>query len=61
VFRCDPAITAPLVIYLPAYHYPQGVSYTVTRGRVAVDLDKQRLEYFPDPGETLHTIVISPG
>jgi hypothetical protein len=61
VFRCDPTITAPLVIYLPAYHYAKGVSFTVTRGRVEVDLDKQRLEYYPDPGETLHTIVVSPG
>lgn len=60
-FRFNPAIRAPLRVFLPTYHYPRGVKVEVTRGRCEISIEQQRLEYFPDPGEALHTVQISPG
>lgn len=59
-FRLDPAIRAPLVIFLPAYHYTQAPKVEVTQGRFEILAQSQRLEYFPDPAVALHTIQISP-
>jgi hypothetical protein len=59
-FRCDPEIRAPLVVFIPAYHYPKGTKVQVTKGRIEMDLEKQRLEYFPDVSEFIHTMTISP-
>ncbi|GAB4581788.1 MAG: cellulase family glycosylhydrolase [Anaerolineales bacterium] len=58
-FQLDPTIHAPLVIFLPSYHYPPEISIKVTKGQVIRYADEQRLEYFPDPAERVHTIQIT--
>ena len=57
-FRCDPAVTAPLEVFLPRRHYPNGAAVQVTRGRVQLDLIGQYLTYWPDPGVKIHTITL---
>ncbi|HNS38579.1 MAG TPA: hypothetical protein PKM01_12405, partial [Anaerolineaceae bacterium] len=57
-FRLNPAVTAPLEVFLPRYHYPNGAAIQVTRGRVQVDLLNQRLEYWPDAAESIHTLTL---
>ncbi len=59
-FRLDPAIRAPLVIFFPAFHYAQGAKVEVTNGRFEIFPAQQRLEYFPESKEKVHTIQISP-
>ena len=60
-FRSDPAIKAPLEVFVPTYHYPKGAKHHVTKGRVEVDPEKQLLVYFPDIGMPLHRITLYPG
>jgi hypothetical protein len=57
-FRLDPAIRAPLVIFLPAYHYGKGVKVEGSKGKVEVFAEAQRVEYFPDPGVEVHEVVV---
>jgi hypothetical protein len=57
-FHFDAALKAPLEVFLPAFHYPTGVKVEGARGEVKIDLQQQRLEYFPQPGEGVHNITI---
>jgi hypothetical protein len=59
-FRHDAVISAPLEVFLPTYHYPKGANVEGARGKVQIDLQQQRLEYFPQAGEETHTIIIRP-
>jgi hypothetical protein len=48
-FRPDPAVRAPLEVYLPAVHYGAGCSVEASTGRYEVDLEASLLRYWPDP------------
>lgn len=60
-FRFDPAVEAPLEVFVPAYHYAKGAKVHVTKGRLELDLKNQLLGYFPNKGIPLHTITLYPG
>lgn len=59
-FRFDPAIQAPLVVFVPKFHYPKGVVVEVTKGRFELFPDAQRLEYFPEAGVQVHLLRVYP-
>jgi hypothetical protein len=59
-FELDQAIDASLEIYLPNFHYPQGVNVSSTAGDVELHTDQQKLHYKPEKSVKLHTISVTP-
>ncbi len=59
-FRPDPAVKAPLVVFLPAYHYPHGVQVTGTPGEARQDQAGQWLEFLPQVVEGDCAIEVRP-
>jgi hypothetical protein len=59
-FKPDLAIQAPLVIFVPAYHYPRGVVLEGANGKVDYIPENQRLKYWPSPSEDnpVHSLVL---
>jgi hypothetical protein len=59
-FRHDASIQAPTEIFVPGYQYPEGYTVKVTGGTYDMDLEKQRLIYYPADGPGVHTICVKP-
>jgi hypothetical protein len=53
----DP-VTAPTLIYVPLYQYPNGVAVTVSDGTFVVDAANQVLRYTHDADTEHHEITI---
>ncbi|MFW5714520.1 MAG: cellulase family glycosylhydrolase [Brevefilum sp.] len=56
VFRGDPEVEEPTVIYIPEFHYGKGIIITVSDGRYEYSSDEQRLNYWPESPKGEHTI-----
>jgi hypothetical protein len=59
-FRHDSSISAPTLIFVPAYQYPQGFSVKISDGRYTLNHSMQTLEYWPDFQRSIHRITIKP-
>jgi len=59
-FRHDASITAPAVLFVPSYQYPDGCEVTVSDGTFDLDQDKQRLIYHPSDKDIPHWLRIAP-
>ena len=57
-FRHDPSIQAPTEIFVPGYHYGQGLQVLVTDGEYQLDLDQQELVYRHSTERSLHQIIL---
>jgi hypothetical protein len=55
-FRSDPAVSAPTVIYVPAYHYKDGIQIEVSDGKYDYQPEQQRLSFHPESTEGEHWI-----
>jgi hypothetical protein len=60
-FRADPSVQAPLEVFVPQYHYAAGAIVIAPHGRVDLDLDAQRLQYWPAAGQPVHEVEITKG
>jgi len=60
VFRHDTHITAPAVVFVPTYQYPDGCEVTVSDGTFELDEEKQRLIYHPSEKDIPHWLRIAP-
>ncbi len=56
VFQGDPQIKAPTVIYVPEFHYSEGIKVWVSDGDYDYQPEEQRLLYTPETPEGEHTI-----
>lgn len=56
IFKSDPAVDAPTVIYVPAFHYGGGIQVEVSDGTYEYKPEEQRLEYTPEVAEGEHWI-----
>lgn len=59
-FEHDPSIQAPLEVFVPRLHYPNGVRVTAGGGTWKLDLERQRLEYSPGVDGGLHIVRLAP-
>jgi len=59
-FRHDANVTAPAVLFVPLYQYPDGCEVTVSDGTFDLDQDKQRLIYHPSDKDIPHWLRIAP-
>jgi hypothetical protein len=59
-FEFDPAIQAPLELFVPRIHYPGGVRVTAPGGRWELDMEVQRLLYYPAGERGIHTVRLAP-
>lgn len=55
-FRGDPDVAAPTVVYVPNFHYGEGINIEVSDGSYDYDPGQQRLYYTPKTPEGEHTI-----
>ncbi|MGD8806170.1 MAG: hypothetical protein PVH65_09980, partial [Chloroflexota bacterium] len=60
-FERDPAVEAPLVLFVPELQYPQGAVFEAPDGRITYDRPAQIAEYMPDGAATVHQLRIRPG
>ncbi len=60
VFRHDPQVTAPTLIYVPAIQYPAGIRVEVSDGEHTFYETAQEIIYAHSTSRDVHTIVISP-
>ena len=58
-FRGDPAVTAPTEIFVPAYHYGNGVEISVSDGVYDYQPGVQTLYYWPEVPEGEHWVRIN--
>ncbi|MBM3122321.1 MAG: hypothetical protein FJZ97_09075 [Chloroflexi bacterium] len=56
VFRHDPLVTQPTVIYLPQLQFPRGCRVSVSDGEATVDGDAQRVTYWHTDSVLQHTL-----
>lgn len=59
-FQGDPSIQAPTEIYVPQFHYGEGVAVTVSDGVYDYQPGIQTLYYWPDSPEGEHWVRIKP-
>jgi hypothetical protein len=59
-FELDPAIEAPLLLYVPAQQYPEGATFKAPSGQVTYDRPTQIAQYEADPAVTIHHLRIQP-
>ncbi len=55
-FEFDPASRAPLVVFVPRWHYPNGVQVTAPGGKWELDSGQQQLAYYPEGERGMHTL-----
>jgi len=58
-FHHDPEVSAPTIVYVPNFQYPEGYDVLVSDGDFTIDTELQRLEYHYSMTQTEHTITIS--
>jgi len=59
-FEPDPAIDAPLEVFVPELQYPRGGEVTTSAGRHELDLDAQTLRFWPQASSASAFVRISP-
>jgi hypothetical protein len=59
-FELDPAIDAPLVLFVPERHYPEGVVFAAPDGRIGHDRQTQLAQYQPNKAVMIHYLQIRP-
>jgi len=59
-FRSTTAMAAPTEIYIPTLHYPQGCRIQVSDGSYVFDPSGCRLQYWHDPKNEAHTVIVQP-
>ncbi len=59
-YRPDSAVTAPTEIYVPRYHYPDGVSVTLSSGEFTINDNEQTL-LVRAVGKDPVTVTVTPG
>jgi len=57
-FELNPAVEAPLVLFVPELQYPEGAAFDAPDGRISYDRQAQRALYEPDPAVKVHRIRI---
>jgi len=60
VFRHEPNLDAPTEIFVPTYHYPQGIEVNLSDGTYEIDTAQQILRYYHTPQRLVHEIRIKP-
>jgi hypothetical protein len=59
-FRHDPDITAPTVVFVPNFQYPDGYLVEISDGEFSMEPDAQQLLYLYSPSHDVHTIRVMP-
>jgi hypothetical protein len=59
-FRHEPDLDAPTEIFVPTYHYPQGIEVNLSDGTYEIDSAQQILRYYHTPQRSVHEIRIKP-
>ena len=60
VFRHDPGIAAPTVIFVPNFQYPDGYLVEISDGEFSMESDMQKLLLSHSPSREVHSIRIKP-
>jgi len=60
VFKHGTGSCGETILYIPGFHYPEGVTVTVSDGEFNLDPDKQRLLYRHTEQMAVHTLEIRP-